>query len=64
VMPPDVIFTIADPSAADRALDGLTGSVRLADERTAHWRPPKNYLEPATLLTILRRQLQAAAGAV
>ena len=64
VMPPDVIFTLDDPSAADVALSGLTGSVRLADERTAHWRPPPKYLEMPTLLTILVRNLQAASERV
>jgi len=64
VMAPDVIFTLADPAAAEEALSGLTGTVRLPDERTAHWRPPKNYLEGPTLLTVLRRQLQRAAAAV
>ena len=63
-MPPDVIFTIADPSLADKALSGSAGTVRLADERTAHWRPPPAYLEQPTLLTVLRRQLQRAAGPV
>jgi len=62
LMPPDVIFSIADTNRADRALAGLAGTVRLADERTAHWRPPPNYLAQPTLLTVLRRQLQRAAG--
>jgi transcription-repair coupling factor (superfamily II helicase) len=61
LMPPDVIFTIAEPSLADRALAGAAGTVRLADEQTAHWRPPPNYLEHPTLLTVLRRLLQQAA---
>ena len=64
LMPPDVIFTIAEPSLADKALSGAAGTVRLADERTAHWRPPPAYLEQPTLLTVLRRQLQRAAGPV
>ncbi len=61
-MPPDIIFSLGDPAAADKALVGLRGSVRLPDERTAHWRPPPNYFEGPTLLTVLRRHLQAAAG--
>ncbi len=60
LMPPDVIFTLSDPSLADKALTGAAGTVRLADERTAHWRPPPAYLEHPTLLTVLRRQLQRA----
>jgi len=61
LMPPDVVFTLTDPALADKALSGLAGTVRLADERTAHWRPPPAYLERPTLLTVLRRQLQRAA---
>jgi transcription-repair coupling factor (superfamily II helicase) len=61
LMPPDVIFTINTPSLADAALAGLAGTVRLADDRTAHWRPPPAYLEHPTLLTVLARQLRRAA---
>ena len=64
LMPPDVVFAIAETSLADRALKGLAGTVRLADERTAHWRPPANYLEVPTLLTVLRRRLQQAAEGI
>ncbi|KKL63169.1 hypothetical protein LCGC14_2177780, partial [marine sediment metagenome] len=59
--PPDVIFIIGDASLASPALEGLAGSVRLPDERTAHWRPPEEYLTSPTLLTVLRRRLQQAA---
>ena len=58
---PDVVFTFPDQARVDGALAGLAGSVRLADARTAHWRPPPAYLERPTLLTILRRHLQRAA---
>ena len=60
LMPPDVIFAFTDVARADRALEGLAGSVRLADRQTAHWRPPKPYLEHPTLLTVLRRHLNRA----
>jgi len=64
VMPPDVIFSLHAPALADAALKGLSGSVRLADERTAHWRPPKTYLEPLTLLSTLVKHLRRAAGPI
>ena len=60
LMPPDVIFSVNAPTLADSALAGLSGTVRLADERTAHWRPPPAYLEGPTLLTVLLRRLQEA----
>ena len=62
LMPPDVVFSIRRTALAGGALDGLAGSVRLADERTAHWRPPPAYLEQPTLLTVLRKRLRAGAG--
>ena len=58
LMPPDVVFTLSDSSQAAAALDGAAGTVRLADGRTVHWRPPPAYLERPTLLTVLRKQLQ------
>ena len=61
---PDVVFTISTPALADSALAGMAGSVRLADQETAHWRPPPAYLEQPTLLMVLRKQLKTAAGGV
>ena len=60
LMPPDVIFSIKAPAMADSALSGLAGTVRLVDERTAHWRPPPAYLELSTLLAVLTKRLQRA----
>ncbi len=60
LMPPDVIFSISAPALADSALAGLAGTVRLVDERTAHWRPPPAYLELSTLLAVLTKRLQRA----
>jgi hypothetical protein len=31
----------------------------MPDAKTVHWRLPKAYLEPATLLAVLRKQLAA-----
>ena len=60
LLPPDVIFSISEPTKVDSVLKDLPGSVRFADNTTAHWRPPARYLEKPTLLTVLRRRLQQA----
>ncbi len=62
LVPPDVVFSIRTPGLADVALAGLAGSVRLADQQTAHWRPPPAYLEYPTVLVVLRKQLKQAAA--
>ncbi len=58
LMRPDIIFTIRDWTAAEAAFADAAGTVRMPDERTAHWRLPSNYLEAGTLLTVLRNQLK------
>jgi transcription-repair coupling factor (superfamily II helicase) len=64
LMAPDLIFTARDLKAADRTFSGATGSVRMPDKETIHWRLPANYLEqPATLLAVLRKQLRQGAEA-
>ena len=60
LLPPDVIFSISEPTKVDSVLKDLPGSVHFADNNTAHWRPPARYLEKPTLLTVLRRRLQQA----
>ncbi len=56
--PPDVIFAIDDLEKAQPLFAEGPGSPRLPDPRTVHWRLPKRYLEPPTLLAILRKQLR------
>ena len=58
---PDVVFVVRDAPRADVAFRKAAGSVRLADEHTVHWRPPPAYLEPASLLTVLRHMLRTEA---
>ena len=60
LMKPDVIFSVRDWPKCQDAFEGAAGSVRLPDERTVHWRPPSGYLEPSTLLAVLRKQLKQA----
>lgn len=55
--PPDVVFLVSDPIRMEGVLTGAAGTVRIPDEKTIYWRPPVNYLEPATLVPVLRRML-------
>ena len=60
VKPPDIIFEIEDLSKAQRAFHSdraVPGSVRMPDPRTIHWRLPPAYLEPSTLVPVLRKLL-------
>jgi len=57
LMAPDIIFSIRDWQIAQHAFAGASGTVRLPDAKTVHWRLPANYLQPPTLLAVLRKQL-------
>ncbi|MFQ5805258.1 MAG: transcription-repair coupling factor [Phycisphaerae bacterium] len=59
---PDVIFAIDDLDKSQALFAVGPGSPRLPDPHTVHWRLPRRYLEPPTLLTILRRQLAGDAA--
>ena len=58
---PDVIFAVDDLQKVQPLLADGPGSPRVPDPKTIHWRLPKRYLEPKTLLTVLRRQLAGAS---
>jgi transcription-repair coupling factor (superfamily II helicase) len=61
---PDVIFTIDDMSKLGPLMGrgvGGAGSVRIADEKTVHLRLPASYLEPETLVNVLRNLLNPNA---
>ncbi len=64
LMGPDLVFSVRDFQAARGVFEGASGSVRLPDDRTAHWRPPPAYLQMPTLTRVLRKRLRAAAGDV
>ncbi|MAJ47905.1 MAG: transcription-repair coupling factor [Planctomycetes bacterium TMED75] len=59
----DVIFRTSEPRVLEQAMKGVAGSLRLVgtQDATGHWefyfRPPANYLVPATLLAVLRKRL-------
>lgn len=61
--PPDVIFVLRSPAKAEGVFVGAAGTVRVPDEKTIHWRPPAAYLEPSTLVPVLRRMLARTHGA-
>jgi len=57
IVEPDVIFSIDDLQKVQPLFADGPGSPRMPDPRTIHWRLPKRYLEPRTLLAVLRHQL-------
>jgi transcription-repair coupling factor (superfamily II helicase) len=63
--PPDVVFTIEDLTKLGpllgKGVGAGAGSVRIADEKTIHLRLPATYLEPETLLNVLRNLLNPNA---
>ncbi len=61
--PPDLIFAVQDMHLVDALFSGAAGSVRIPDAETVFWRPPPAYLEPATLLAVLRKLLGKAMPA-
>ena len=54
---PDVIFRTPDPRKLDPLLRHAPGRTSLIDPTTIYFRPPANYMEPATLLAVLRKLL-------
>ena len=55
---PDIVFTVHDLAGAQGAFVNAFGSVRMPDPKTVHLRPPNpRYLEPQTLLPLLRKLL-------
>ncbi|MDP6546573.1 MAG: transcription-repair coupling factor [Phycisphaerae bacterium] len=60
----DIVFTVRDMGAAERVFDGASGTVRMPDEHTVHWRLPPPYLQMPTLLRIVLKQLRQGAGEV
>ncbi len=65
----DIIFLTHDPSPIEAALDGAQGSVRTLRPRSAgapfeiFFRPPASFLEPDSLLPLLRRRVNADSRA-
>jgi len=59
----DVIFRTLDPDALTTRLAGAQGTVRVVGERDerglvdVYWRAPKAFLEPKSLIVVLRKRL-------
>ena len=73
----DIVFKTKNPKALEDKLTGIMGSLRLVTQTGAsgvreserqtgmteiYYRPPKSYLEPNTLLPLLRRRLVGRAS--
>ncbi len=57
---PDVVFEVTDLTLADTLFSqpaAASGTVRMPDPKTIHWRLPPAYFEGPTLLAILRKLL-------
>ena len=54
---PDVIFRTPTPQTLEGLLRDAPGRASLIDPTTVYYRPPANYLEPKTLLAVLRKLL-------
>ena len=57
---PDIIFVIEHLSRAEPVFIDAPGSVRMPDPQTIHLRLTDSYLEPKTLIPILRNMLNKA----
>jgi transcription-repair coupling factor (superfamily II helicase) len=57
---PDVVLTVSDAAKAQTALTGAPGTLRVIDEKTIYLRMPATYMQPETMLMVLRNLLAAA----
>ncbi|MGH7213823.1 MAG: transcription-repair coupling factor, partial [Tepidisphaeraceae bacterium] len=57
---PDVVLTVRDGSKAQFALAGAPGTLRVIDEKTVYLRMPSTYMDPDTLLLVLRNLMRQA----
>ena len=60
----DIVFTVREPTAAKHVFDGASGTVRIPDNHTVHWRLSPPYLQMPTLLRIVLKQLRQAVEKV
>ncbi|MEM8756660.1 MAG: transcription-repair coupling factor [Planctomycetota bacterium] len=66
---PDVVFRALDPAPIAEALKGIQGTVRVlkpasnTESAEVYLRPPASYLEPSSLVRVLRKRLAPAKSA-
>ena len=64
LQPPDVVFNLESLVAAEGLFREAPGSVRMPDPNTIHLRLPPNYLEPTSLLPVLRHMFKRSLSKV
>jgi transcription-repair coupling factor (superfamily II helicase) len=57
---PDVVLSVSDAARAQAGLSGAPGRLSVIDEKTVYLRMPTSFMEPDTLLMVLRNLLKAA----
>jgi transcription-repair coupling factor (superfamily II helicase) len=60
--PPDLVFAIRHLPTSEPLFTDAPGSVRMPDPKTIHVRLPPSYLEPPTLLAVLRQMFVKAGS--
>ena len=55
---PDLVFSLEADAATQHLFERAPGTVRVPDPKTVHLRLRKNYFEPETLTSILRKMLR------
>jgi hypothetical protein len=57
---PDVVLTVRDAARAQAALAGAPGTLRVIDAQTVYLRMPASFMEPETLLMVLKNLMRQA----
>jgi transcription-repair coupling factor (superfamily II helicase) len=57
---PDVALTVRDAARAQQALAGAPGTLRVIDPKTVYLRMPGGFMEPETLLMVLKNLMRQA----
>jgi hypothetical protein len=57
---PDIVLKVCNAANAQLGMQGAPGTLRVVDEQTVYFRPPRNYLEPEILLVALRNLMRNA----
>ena len=56
---PDVVFAVETIGKVERLFAAAPGRVSMVDAETVYWRLNESYLEPRTLLAVLRKLLKS-----